>query len=73
FGFDRLLNEVREGDFLSISNAGAYGFSMSNQYNSRLRPAEVLWHQGKAHLIRKREVLEDIYRNELQIDDLIEA
>jgi diaminopimelate decarboxylase len=73
FGFDRLLNEVRERDFLSISNAGAYGFSMSNQYNSRLRPAEVLWHQGKAHLIRKREVLEDIYRNELQIDDLIEA
>ncbi|MFT6245304.1 MAG: diaminopimelate decarboxylase [Salibacteraceae bacterium] len=73
FGFDRLLNEVREGDFLSISNAGAYGFSMSNQYNSRLRPAEVLWHYGKAHLIRKREVLEDIYRNELQIDDLIEA
>jgi diaminopimelate decarboxylase len=73
FGFDRLLNEVREGDILSISNAGAYGFSMSNQYNSRLRPAEILWHKGKAHLIRRRETLEDIYRNEVQIDDLVEA
>ncbi len=73
FGFDRLLNEVREGDILSISNAGAYGFSMSNQYNSRLRPAEILWHKGKAHLIRRRETLEDIYRNEVQINDLVEA
>lgn len=72
FGFDRLLNEVREGDILSISNAGAYGFSMSNQYNSRLRPAEVLWHNRKAHLIRKREVLEDIYRNEVEVADLVD-
>ena len=41
-GYDRMLNEVRVGDILSISNAGAYGFSMANQYNARLRPAEVL-------------------------------
>lgn len=71
FGFDRLLHEVREGDLLSISNAGAYGFSMSNQYNSRLRPAEILWHNNKAQLIRKREVLEDLYRNEVEINDLV--
>lgn len=71
FGFDRLLTEVREGDILSISNAGAYGFSMANQYNSRLRPAEVLWYNGKAHLIRKREVLEDIIRNEVEIAELV--
>lgn len=72
FGYDRLLNEVREGDILSIHNAGAYGFSMSNQYNSRLRPAEVLIYNGKAHLVRKREVLEDIYRNEIEIPALKE-
>ncbi|MGB0914476.1 MAG: diaminopimelate decarboxylase [Crocinitomicaceae bacterium] len=71
FGHDRLLNEVREGDILSIHNAGAYGFSMSNQYNSRLRPAEVMIYDGKSHLIRKRETLEDIYRNEVEIPELI--
>ncbi|MES2555478.1 MAG: diaminopimelate decarboxylase [Bacteroidota bacterium] len=67
FGYDRLISEVRESDVLAIRNAGAYGFSMSNQYNSRLRPAEVLVRDGKAHLIRRRETLEDIYRNEVEI------
>lgn len=67
-GFDRFLSEVKEGDVLSIANAGAYGFSMSNQYNARLRPAEVLIYQNEAYLIRKREELEDIYRNEVQLD-----
>lgn len=71
FGIDRMLNEVRENDFLVISNAGAYGFSMSNQYNARLRPAEVLILNGTPHLIRKRESLEDIYRNEIEIESLI--
>lgn len=69
-GFDRLLNEVRENDILCIHNAGAYGFTMSNQYNARLRPAEVLIFNGKAHLIRKREQLEDLYRNEVELDQL---
>lgn len=69
-GYDRLLNEVREGDILSISNAGAYGFTMSNNYNARLRPAEVLILENKAHLIRKREVLEDLYRNEVELEQL---
>lgn len=67
FGYDRLISEVREGDVLAIRNAGAYGFSMSNQYNARLRPAEVLVRDGKAHLIRRRETLEDVYRNEVEI------
>ncbi len=67
-GFDRFLSEVKEGDILSIANAGAYGFSMSNQYNARLRPAEVLVYKNEAYLIRKREELEDIYRNEIQLD-----
>lgn len=67
-GFDRMITEVREEDILSIHNAGAYGFTMSNQYNARLRPAEVMIINGKAQLIRKRETLEDIYRNEIEID-----
>jgi diaminopimelate decarboxylase len=67
-GYDRMLPEVREGDILAIHNAGAYGFTMSNQYNARLRPAEVLLHNDKINLIRKRETLEDIYRNEIEIE-----
>lgn len=65
FGWDRKLNEVREGDILAFSNAGAYGMTMSSNYNSRFRPAEVFVHNGKAELIRKRESLDDILRNQL--------
>lgn len=69
-GYDRLLNEVREGDVLAIHNAGAYAISMSSNYNSRYRPAEVLVYQGKAHLIRKREVFQDLTRNQVLVEDL---
>lgn len=62
-GWDRKLNEVREGDILAFHNAGAYCYTMSNNYNSRLRPAEVLILDGKAHLIRQREEFEDLVRN----------
>lgn len=68
-GYDRKIAEVREGDVLAILNAGAYAFSMSNNYNARLRPAEVLVHDGKAHLIRKAETLDDITRNEVEVLD----
>ena len=67
FGWDRKLNEVREGDILAIHNAGAYGFSMSSNYNSRYRPAEVLVHEGKAHLIRRRETLEDLLSTQIDV------
>lgn len=67
FGWDRKLNEVREGDYLVFYNAGAYGFEMSSNFNSRLKPAEVLIKEGKAHLIRKRDVLEDLLRNQIEI------
>ncbi len=67
-GHDRLINEVQEGDVLCIQNAGAYAYSMSNNYNARLRPAEVLFHQGELHLIRKREELADIYKNEIELN-----
>jgi diaminopimelate decarboxylase len=68
FGYDRRLKEVRVGDILSIHNAGAYGFSMSSNYNSRCRPAEVLIYKGQAHLIRKRENLEYLLMNQLEVD-----
>lgn len=67
-GYDRQLNEVREGDVLAIHNAGAYAMSMSSNYNSRYRPAEVLVYKGKAHLIRKRETFDDLIRNQVQIE-----
>ncbi|MDN5216362.1 diaminopimelate decarboxylase [Fulvivirgaceae bacterium BMA12] len=67
-GWDRKLNEVREGDIIAIKNAGAYGFSMASNYNSRLRPAEVLILDGKAHLIRKRETFEDLLQHVVEID-----
>jgi diaminopimelate decarboxylase len=64
-GADRKLNEVSEGDILALKNAGAYGYSMSSNYNSRFRPAEVLIWNGKAQLIRKRETLDDLLRNQV--------
>ncbi|MEN9859100.1 MAG: diaminopimelate decarboxylase [Bacteroidota bacterium] len=63
-GADRELPAVREGDLLSIQNAGAYGFEMASQYNARYRPAEVFYKEGKLHLIRRRETLEDLLRTQ---------
>jgi diaminopimelate decarboxylase len=68
FGSDRKLNEVREGDILAFKNAGAYGFSMSSNYNSRFKPAEVMILNGKARLIREREKMEDLLRGQVEID-----
>ncbi|MGV8814430.1 MAG: diaminopimelate decarboxylase [Gelidibacter sp.] len=62
------INEISEGDILCFKNAGAYCFTMSSNYNSRFRPAEVLWHNKKAHLIRKRETFDDIMKNQIEID-----
>lgn len=67
FANNRRIPEISEGDILSFSNAGAYCFSMSSNYNSRYRPAEVLCKDGKAHLIRKRETMEDLTRNQILI------
>jgi diaminopimelate decarboxylase len=60
FGWDRKLNEVHEGDILAFHNAGAYGYSMASNYNSRFRPAEVFILDGKDLLIRRRETMEDL-------------
>lgn len=68
FGSDRELNEIREGDIIAMKNAGAYGFSMSSNYNSRLKPAEVLIINGEAKLIREREVLDDLFRHQILVE-----
>ncbi|MEO6639277.1 MAG: diaminopimelate decarboxylase [Ginsengibacter sp.] len=65
FAWDRKINEVRESDLLVFYNAGAYGFEMSSNFNSRLKPAEVFVKGGKATLIRKRDVFEDLLNNQV--------
>ena len=67
FAWDRVLNEVREGDLLVFHNAGAYGFEMSSNFNSRLKPAEVMIKDGKAFLIRERDEFEDLLRNQVEV------
>ena len=68
FGSDRKIHEVREGDILAIKNAGAYCFSMASNYNSRLRPAEVLVVNKEAKLIRERETLDDLLKLQVEVD-----
>ena len=67
FATDRALNEVREGDFLLFLNAGAYCFEMASNYNSRYKPAEILVKDNKAHLIRKRDELDDLLKNQVEV------
>jgi diaminopimelate decarboxylase len=61
---DRRMAVPSPGDVLAVLTAGAYGSSMASNYNSRLRPAEVLVEDGHAHLVRARESLEDLTRGE---------
>ncbi len=70
FGSNRRINEIKEGDILAFKNAGAYCFTMASNYNSRYRPAEVLWYKDKAHLIRERETFDDILHNQVDIADV---
>jgi len=70
FGWNRKIAEASAGDYLLFKNAGAYCYSMSSNYNSRYRPAEVMVHEGKDHLIRKREDMEDLLRNQVELDML---
>ncbi len=67
FAWDRRIAEIREGDVLAFHNAGAYCFSMASNYNSRFRPAEVMIHQGQAHLIREREDLDDLLAKQIMV------
>ncbi|MDI9310144.1 MAG: diaminopimelate decarboxylase [Limnohabitans sp.] len=67
FATNRKISEIKEGDILAFRNAGAYCFSMSSNYNSRYKPAEILWLDGKANLIRTQETFDDLLRNQIEI------
>jgi diaminopimelate decarboxylase len=64
---ERLVAKVKEGDYLAVMSAGAYGFSMSSNYNSRPRAAEVMVTKNKAFVVRKRELEQDLVRNEITV------
>lgn len=68
FGWNRKISEIKEGDYLAFLNAGAYCYTMASNYNSRYRPAEMIIHKGKDYLIRKRETMDDLLRNQIVID-----
>ncbi len=68
FGVNRRINEIQEGDILAFKNAGAYCFSMASNYNSRFRPAEILVHEGKDYLVRRRETMEDLLGTQLEVE-----
>ena len=68
FASDRQIREIREGDYLVFYNAGAYGFEMSSNFNSRFKPAEVMVKDGKAVLIRRRDVFEDLLKNQIEVE-----
>lgn len=70
FAWDRKINEVHEGDYLVFHNAGAYGFEMSSSFNSRCRPAEVMFYENKPYLIRRREELSDILAKQVECEIL---
>ena len=67
FGWDRQIEEISEGDILAFQNAGAYVFTMASNFNSRLKPAEVFVINGKAHVISKRQVFEDLLVNQIDL------
>jgi len=65
FAKERKMTKVKVGDFLAVMSAGAYGFSMASNYNSRLRAEEVLVVKDRVFVIRKRETQEDLIHNEI--------
>ncbi|KFF16046.1 diaminopimelate decarboxylase [Flavobacterium hydatis] len=73
FANNRRISEITEGDILAFRNAGAYCFSMSSNYNSRYKPAEVLWMNGKGILIRQHETFEDLLKNQIPLPQEIAA
>ncbi|MEM6517519.1 MAG: diaminopimelate decarboxylase [Bacteroidota bacterium] len=68
FANNRRISEIKEDDILAFKNAGAYCFTMASNYNSRYRPAEVLYLNGEAKLIRQRETFDDITRNQIEVN-----
>ena len=68
FAWERKMAEISEGDYLVFFNAGAYGFEMSSNFNSRFKPAEVMVKDGKTMLIRKADTFEDLLRNQVELE-----
>ena len=68
FGNNRKISEISEGDTLAFKNSGAYCFTMASNYNSRCRPAEILWYNEKSFVIRKEETFDDLVQNQILID-----
>lgn len=68
FASNRRISKISEGDVLSFNNAGAYCFSMASNYNSRYKPTEVLYINNKLIEIRKRETIEDLIKNQIELD-----
>lgn len=68
FASNRQIAEISEGDILCFDNAGAYCFTMASNFNSRLKPAEVLVYKGQDYLIRERDTLEDVLRNQKEVN-----
>jgi diaminopimelate decarboxylase len=64
FARDRKLKPIEPGDLVALLDAGAYGMAQSSNYNTRMRPAEVLVEGAKATLIRRRETMADLLRPE---------
>lgn len=69
FANNRKISEIKEGDILCFKNAGAYCFSMSSNYNSRYKPAEILWLNNKAIMIRKAENFDDLIKNQILLNE----
>ena len=67
FAWQRKITEIKEGDLLCFSNAGAYGFEMSSNFNSRFKPAEILFKNNESYLIRDRDVFEDLLHKQITI------
>ncbi len=67
FAADRTMTEIKEGDYLVFYNAGAYGFEMASNYNSRYKPAEVLFMNDKSFIIRKKDVFEDLLNHQVEV------
>jgi diaminopimelate decarboxylase len=65
FAQDRELPAVNEGDLLAVMSAGAYGFAMASNYNSRPLPAELLVEGRESRLVRRRQMMEDLVREEV--------
>lgn len=68
FATNRRISEIHEGDILCFHNSGAYCFSMTSNYNSRYKPAEVLVYNNNDYLIRKADTFEDLLKNQIVTD-----